>query len=96
MQPLVMSKQHWDKLTPAQQKAFEEAAAKSDDYFLGLQRDAVSDMEKAYKNAGGKVREMTQSEYEQWVALAKDTAWKEYAGKSPVAKDLLDALLAVK
>jgi TRAP-type C4-dicarboxylate transport system substrate-binding protein len=96
MQPLVMSKQHWDKLTPAQQKAFEEAAAKSDEYFLGLQREAVSDMEKAYKNAGGKVREMTQAEYEQWVALARETAWKEYAGKSPAAKDLLDALLAVK
>ena len=52
LQPLVMSKQHWDKLTPAQQKIFEEAAAKSDEYFLGLQREAVSDMEKEYKKAG--------------------------------------------
>ena len=96
LQPLVMSKQHWDKLTPAQQKIFEEAAAKSDEYFLGLQRDAVDKMEEAYKKAGAKVHEMTQAEYEQWVALAKDTAWKEYAGKSATAKDLLDALLAVK
>jgi TRAP-type C4-dicarboxylate transport system substrate-binding protein len=96
MQPLVMSKQHWDKLTPAQQKAFEEAAAKSDEYFLGLQRNAVSDMEKEYRKAGAKVREMTQGEYDQWVALAKDTAWKEFSAKSPTSKDLLDALLAVK
>jgi TRAP-type C4-dicarboxylate transport system substrate-binding protein len=96
MQPLVMSKQHWDKLTPAQQKIFEEAAAKSDEYFLGLQREAVADMEKEYKKAGAKLREMSQAEYEQWVALAKDTAWKEFAAKSPAAKDLLDALLAVK
>ena len=96
MQPLVMSKQHWDKLTPAQQKIFEEAAAKSDEYFLGTQREAVGDMEKEYKKAGAKVREMTQAEYDQWIALAKDTAWKEFAAKSPAAKDLLDALLAVK
>jgi TRAP-type C4-dicarboxylate transport system substrate-binding protein len=96
LQPLVMSKQHWDKLTPAQQKIFEEAAAKSDDYFLGLQRDAVKDMAEAYKKAGAKVRDMTQAEYDQWIALAKDTAWKEFAGKSATAKDLLDALLAVK
>ena len=96
LQPLVMSKQHWDKLTPAQQKIFEEAALKSDDYFLGLQREAVSDMEKEYKKAGGKVHEMTQAEYDQWVALAKETAWKEFAAKSPTSKDLLDALLAVK
>src|SRR5882672_7903804 len=40
LQPLVMSKQHWDKLTPAQQKIFEAAAAKSDQYFLGQQREA--------------------------------------------------------
>jgi TRAP-type C4-dicarboxylate transport system substrate-binding protein len=96
LQPLVMSKQHWDKLTPAQQKIFEEAAAKSDAYFLGLQREAVDKMEDAYKKAGAKVHEMTQAEYEQWVALAKDTAWKEFAGKSPAAKELIDALLAVK
>ncbi len=96
LQPLVMSKQHWDKLTPAQQKIFENAAAKSDEFFLKLQREAVDKMEDAYKKAGAKVHEMTQAEYDQWVALAKDTAWKEFAGKSATAKDLIDALLAVK
>jgi TRAP-type C4-dicarboxylate transport system substrate-binding protein len=96
MQPLVMSKQHWDKLTPAQKKIFEEAAAKSDEFFLKDQQEAVGKMEEAYKKAGAKIHQMTQSEYDQWVALAKDTAWKEYAAKSPEAKQLLDALLQVK
>lgn len=96
MQPLVMSKQHWDKLTPAQQKIFEEAAAKSDEYFLGTQREAVGDMEREYKKAGAKLREMTQAEYDQWVALARDTAWKEFSGRSATAKDLLDTLLSIK
>ena len=96
LQPLVMSKQHYDKLTPAQKKIFEEAAAKSDEFFLGLQKEAVDKMEDAYKKAGAKVHEMTQAEYEQWVALAKDTAWKEFAAKSPASKELLDLLLAVK
>jgi len=96
LQPLVMSKQHWDKLTPAQKKIFEEAAAKSDEYFLKLQRVAVQDMADAYKKAGAKVREMTPAEFDQWVALARTTAWPEYAAKSPMAKELLDQLLAVK
>jgi TRAP-type transport system periplasmic protein len=96
MQPLVMSKQHWDKLTPAQQKIFEQAADKSDQFFLGLQRDAVKEMEQAFKKAGAKVHQMTQAEYEQWVALAKQTAWKDFASKSPQAKELLDSLQAVK
>jgi len=96
MQPLVMSKQHWDKLTPAQKKIFEEAAAKSDAYFLKDQEEAVGKMVEAYKKAGAKIHEMTQAEYEQWVALAKETAWKEFAAKSPEARQLLDALLSVK
>jgi len=96
LQPLVMSKQHWDKLTPAQKKIFEEAAAKSDAYFLGLQREAVDKMEEAYKKAGAKVHEMSPAEFDQWVALAKTTAWPEFAAKSPMAKELLDLLLAVK
>jgi TRAP-type C4-dicarboxylate transport system substrate-binding protein len=96
MQPLVMSKQHWDKLTPAQKKIFERAAAKSDEFFLGLQKEAVAKMEEAYTKAGGKVHAMTQPEYDQWVALAKDTSYKEFAAKSPMAKELLDLLLQVK
>jgi TRAP-type C4-dicarboxylate transport system substrate-binding protein len=96
LQPLVMSKQHWDKLTPAQQKIFAEAAATSDEFFLKLQREAVADMEAAYKKAGAKTREMTQAEYDQWVALAKETSWKEFATKSATAKELLDLLLQVK
>lgn len=96
MQPLVMSKQHWDKLTPAQQKIFEDAAAKSDEYFLKLQREAGEKMAEAYRKAGGKVHQMTKAEFDQWLALAKETSWKEFAAISPEAKDLMDALLQVK
>ena len=53
-------------------------------------------MEEAYKKAGAKVHEMTEAEYNEWVALAKTTSYPDYAAKSPEAKELLDALLAVK
>jgi len=93
---LVMSKQHWDKLSPKQKKIFERAAAKSDEFFLGLQKEAVAKMDAAYKKAGAKVHHMTRTEYNQWVALAKETSYKEYAAKSPMAKELLELLLKVK
>lgn len=96
LQPLVMSKQHWDKLTTDQKKVFEQAALVSDKYFLEQQREAVEKMEEAYKKAGAKVHEMTQAEYDQWVTLARDTAWKEFASKSAQGKELLDLLLQVK
>jgi TRAP-type C4-dicarboxylate transport system substrate-binding protein len=68
LQPLVMSKQHWDKLT------------------------ATNAMAEAYRKAGGTPREMTDDEYKQWMALAKKTAYPEYAAISPTAKRILDAL----
>src|SRR5690606_32280192 len=86
LQPILMSKQHWDKLTPEQQKIFEEAAAKSEEFFLGLQREAGEKMAEAYRKAGGTVHQMTKAEFDQWLALARDTSWKEFADTSPEAK----------
>ncbi len=96
LQPLVMSKQHYDKLTPAQKAIFEEAAAKSDEYFLAEQRRAVDDMVQAYKKAGGQVHTLTSAEYDQWIELAKKTAYPEYAAISPAAKAILDDLMKAK
>lgn len=96
LQPLLMSKQHWDKLTPAQQKIFEEAAAKSEEFFLGLQREATDRMIQAYQKAGAQVRQMTKAEFDQWVTLASKTAWPEFAAKSPAAKELIGLLQQAK
>jgi TRAP-type transport system periplasmic protein len=92
LQPLLMSKQHWDKLTPQQQKIFEEAALKSDDFFLGLQREATDKMIEAYQKAGAAVRQMTKAEFDEWVALAGKTAWPEFASKTAASKELLELL----
>jgi TRAP-type C4-dicarboxylate transport system substrate-binding protein len=96
LQPLVMSKQHWDKLTPKQQQIFEQAADKSDAFFTGLQKEATVKMADAYRKAGAKVREMSGAEYAEWVALAKKTSWPEYESKSPMAKELLGLIQQVK
>lgn len=96
LQPLVMSKQAWDKLTPAQKKIFEEAAEVADQFFLGEQRKAVNDMADAYKKAGGTVRTLTNSEFTQWVELARKTAYPEYAAISPLAKSILEDLQKAK
>jgi TRAP-type C4-dicarboxylate transport system substrate-binding protein len=96
LQPLVMSKAAWDKLTPAQKKIFEEAAAKSDEYFAGTQRDAVKNMVETFSKNNNQVRAMTKQEFDAWVELAKKTAWKEFAAISPDAKQLLDLIAGAK
>ena len=96
LQPLVMSKQHWDKLTPKQKQIFEAAADKSDQFFLGLQREATDKMAEAYKKAGAKVSEMSKADFDAWLDLAKKTSYPEFESKSPLAKELLTLLMQVK
>ncbi len=96
LQPLVMSKAAWDKLTPAQRKIFEEAADKSDAFFAAGQREAVTKMIEAYTKAGAKVRALTKGEFDAWIELAKKTSWPEYESKSADAKELLKLITAVK
>jgi TRAP-type transport system periplasmic protein len=96
MQPLVMSKAAWDKLTPAQKKAFEEAADVSDKWFADSQKEAVDRMIEAYKKAGAQTAPLSKQDFEAWIALAKKTSWPEFSAKSPEAKDLLDTLTSIK
>jgi TRAP-type transport system periplasmic protein len=96
LQPLVMSKASWDKLTPAQKKLFEEAADKSDKWFQEAQSHAVQNMVDVYRKAGAQVKGLTKAEFDAWIDLAKKTAWPEFAAKSADAKQLLDLLTAVK
>jgi len=92
LQPLVISKSAWDKLTPEQRKAFDEAAAISEKAFNENQKEVARKMLETFKKAGNDVRSLTKAEYDEWVALAKRTSWKEFEGISEDAKNLLAAL----
>jgi TRAP-type C4-dicarboxylate transport system substrate-binding protein len=96
MQPLTMSKAAWDKLTPAQQKIFEEAADVSDKWFAESQSEAVQRMIDAYKKAGAETKPLSKADFDAWIALAKKTSWPEFSAKSPEAKQLLDLLTSIK
>ena len=96
LQPLVMSKAAWDKLTPEQKKIFQEAADKSDAWFKDAQAKAVTNMEAVYKKAGAEVKALTKPEFDAWIDLAKNTAWPEFQAKSADAKELLELISSVK
>lgn len=94
LQPLVMSKQHWDKLTPEQKKIFDEAAAKSEAFFNGLQKEATEKMVDTFRKHGNAVRAMTKPEYDAWVDVAREKAWPAFAQNTKQGKELLDLLNA--
>jgi len=92
LQPLVVSMDVWKGLTPDQQRIFEEAAAKTEKDFLEEQLKIKESTVEKFKAAGVDVRQMTEEEHTQWLTLAKDVAWKEFAEISPEARKLIDAL----
>jgi TRAP-type C4-dicarboxylate transport system substrate-binding protein len=89
LEPLLMSKAVFDKLTPAQQKAMTEvgeslvpfglASAKADD-------QAIADI---FMKKGVKVHDMTAATVVQWRSIAVDTAWRDFAARSPYCERLL-------
>lgn len=96
LQPLVMSKAAWDKLTPQQRKIFDDAADASDKWFKEAQAKAVVNMVDVYKKAGAEVKPLTKAEFDAWIDLAKKTAWPEFQAKSADAKQLLELVTSIK
>ena len=64
----------------------------------GLVRQYQTDAEliEVYKKNGVEVTEMTKENYDAWLAIAKETSYKEFAEKVPNGQALIDAALAVE
>jgi hypothetical protein len=54
----------------------------------GAQDDDI-EVAKVYEKAGAKVSPLDQATVGKWRDIARDTAWKDYAGKSAGAANLL-------
>jgi TRAP-type C4-dicarboxylate transport system substrate-binding protein len=89
LEPLMMSKAIFDKLPKNHQdiimsvgselEAFGKQGAQADDIEVG----------KVYEKAGAKVAKLDAATVEKWSAIARDTAWKDYAGRNATCANLL-------
>ena len=55
-------------------------------------KEAMADDQKVaevYAKKGAKVADLDDAIVDKWRAIARDTAWKDYAGKTPLSADLL-------
>ncbi|MEQ8347670.1 MAG: TRAP transporter substrate-binding protein DctP [Sneathiellaceae bacterium] len=95
-EPMLMSKETYDRLTPEQQAAVMAAGKKAEDYFDKEAAGLDDKMVEAFKKAGVEVVSMSKSDYDAWLAIAKDTAYKEFAEKVPGGQKLIDDALAVQ
>jgi TRAP-type C4-dicarboxylate transport system substrate-binding protein len=95
---LIISKKSWDRLTSDQQKAFMETADWMHENWVAQNfKTLVDKLIEAYTKAGVNIHYMSKAEFDQWLAFAKQTAWKEYAQTVEGGQELLDlALEAMK
>src|SRR5262249_34903632 len=95
LEPLVMSKQVFDALPKKQQDVIMELGLAAEKF--GTQEAIVDDKKVAevYSAKGAKVADLDDAIVEKWRAIARDTAWKDYAQKTALSAELLKLAEAV-
>jgi TRAP-type transport system periplasmic protein len=89
LEPLIMSKQVFDALPKGQQDVIMSLGAEMEQFGT---KEAMADDERiseVYIKKGAKVFDLDEATVEKWRAIARDTAWKDYAQKTPLSAELL-------
>jgi TRAP-type C4-dicarboxylate transport system substrate-binding protein len=95
-EPVLMSKDVYDSLTPEQQKAIMDAGKLSEEYFSAEIRKGDEKMIETFKKANVEVVEMSKEDYDAWLAVAKESAYKKFAEEVPGGDQLIEQALAVQ
>ncbi len=95
-QPLIMNKSTFDGLTEEQQAALRAAAEKAEAFYLEEAKKEDAASVEVFRNAGVEIAEMTQEDFDKWLALAKETSFKAFVEELPDGQALLDMALAVE
>ena len=89
LEPLIMSKKIFDALPQDQQDMIMALGRELEEFGT---KEAMADDEKVadvYARKGAKVSDLDEATVEKWRAIARDTAWKDYAAKTPLSAELL-------
>ncbi|HWT54465.1 MAG TPA: TRAP transporter substrate-binding protein DctP, partial [Rhodocyclaceae bacterium] len=95
-EPVLISMSAWNSLTPEQKRVVSEVGASLEPFAVeGAKRDDKL-LAEVYAKSGDKVVDMDQAAFDKWLAIAKATAYKDFAETVPNGKALLDMALSVK
>jgi TRAP-type C4-dicarboxylate transport system substrate-binding protein len=89
LEPLIMSKLIFDKLPKKHQDAIVALGAELEAFGT---KEAMADDQKVaevYGKKGAKVADLDEATVDKWREIARPTAWKDYASKTPLSAELL-------
>jgi len=95
-EPVLISEQSWDKLTPEQQEALAAAGQKAEEFFASKAAELDQKMVDVFRDNGVEVISMSPENYQAWLDIAKQSSYKTFAEKVPNGQALIDAALAVE
>ena len=95
-EPLLMSMNTWNSLTPAQQKVVMEVGESLEPFAVAGAKKDDQRLAEVYAKSGDKVVDMDDAAFQKWLAIAKQTSYKDFAENVKDGKELLDMAMAVK
>ncbi len=94
-EPILMSKESFEKLNKEQQDALMAAGKVAEDFFFDAAKGLDDKLVEAYKQAGVEVVTMSAEQAAAWRDIANETSYKTFAEKVPGGKELIEKALAV-
>ena len=95
LEPLLMSKDIFDSLPAAHQKAITETGTKLEDFALGAAKADDEALATVYSKAGVKVADFGPEAIARWKAIAQATAWQDFAKRNAACAGMLKLAEAV-
>ena len=90
-EPLMMSKDIFAKLPKAHQDIIMAVGAEQEKFATDAAKADDKIAADVYAKAGAKVHDLDEATVRKWQAIARDTAWKDYAERSETCASLLKA-----
>jgi TRAP-type C4-dicarboxylate transport system substrate-binding protein len=82
LEPLMISKPIFDQLPKAQQDVIMNTGADLEKFAFEQAKADDLAVAAVYQKAGGKAHDLSPESVKKWQAIARETAWKDYAAKS--------------
>jgi TRAP-type C4-dicarboxylate transport system substrate-binding protein len=96
LEPLMMSKAAFDRLTKEQQAVVLQVGAEMEAFALKEAKEDDEEVAKVFAKAGAKTVDLTEATVKKWQDIARRTAWKDFAAKNANTAKLLQLAEQVK
>ena len=89
-EPILMSSRSFDRLEPEQQEALMAAGEKASEYAYQAAIELEETLISTFQENGVEIAEMSQEEWQQWIDLAQETSYTDFANEVQNGQELID------